>query len=54
MDPKHRIPREVKCVVEMRVLLDENHLVAGRQGFRGSTSEPDAGEGAADDEDVLG
>jgi hypothetical protein len=38
----------------MRVLLDENHLVAGRQGFRESTSGPDAGEGAAGDEDVLG
>jgi len=53
MAPKQRIPREVKCVVEMRVLLGENHFVAGRQGFRESTSEPDAGERAADDKDVL-
>lgn len=45
---------EVEGVVEVRVWLDHEHAVACREGVGELAGELEAGEGAADDEDIFG
>ena len=41
-------------MIQMRVLLDENHAVAAGQGLCETSRDLPAAEGTADDDDVLG